>query len=428
MPIFTSSPNAAPRTPVGATDNMPLTQRGPAAGRGGNRPAPPFAVAFCENGAGYGGAVISLEAMLANLPPEFTAHIYTGLDVDPYPQLARLGRWRRVRALKLLKMTWLRRTGLPGISMLDNVANMLPTALSYYWRFKRDGVRLVYLNNDASCNMAAALGARLARLPIVLHARGFNADTAGNRWVLAQLHHAMPVSSAVRDELLGLGLKPERSTVVPEGLDLTAFAPRPASPALRAELGIGHDEPVVTLVGGLVDWKGQDVLLEAAPRILQHHPRAHLLLVGEAYGRDRSFADAIAAGARAPALNGRVRLLGMRRDIPEILALSSVVLHASTTPEPFGRTFLEGMALGRPVIASGEGGPLDVITDRVDGLLIPPRDPARLAEAVLRLLDDPAYASALGERAAATAFNYSIERHTDLVCAVLHRVLDGAHN
>jgi glycosyltransferase involved in cell wall biosynthesis len=428
MPIFTSSRNDASHLPSDVSDELAAPPHGPAAERDCQHGVRPLPIAFCENGAGYGGAVISLEAMLAKLPHAFAARIYTGLDIDPYPRLARLGRWRRVRALKLLNMRLLRRTGLPGISMLDNVANLLPTALSFYWRFKRDGIKLVYLNNDASCNMAAAVGAKLAGLPMILHARGFNADTLGNRWVLQQLDHAMPVSSAVRDELVALGMPLERCTVVPEGIDLTVFAPRPASAALRAELGIADDEPVVTLVGGLVDWKGQDVLLDAAPRILQRYPRGHLLLVGDAYGRDRSFADMIAARARAPALNGRVRLLGMRNDIPDLLALSSIVLHASTSPEPFGRTFLEGMALGRPVIASGEGGPLDVITDGVDGLLMPPRDPVRLADGVLRLLDNPAGAADLGERAAATARDYSIERHTNLVCTILRQVLDGAHN
>jgi glycosyltransferase involved in cell wall biosynthesis len=387
----------------------------------------PLAVAFCENGAGYGGAVISLEGLLAKLPREFRAHIYTGLATEPYRQLARLGRWRHVRAFTLLSPRWLREAKIPGASLLDNLANVLPTALYYRWCFRRDGIKLVYLNNDASCNMAAALGAWLCGLPMILHARGFNADTFGNRWVLALLRHALPVSSAVRDELVALGVPRERCTLVPEGLDLTAFAPRPPSAQLRAELGIHEGEPVVTLVGGLVDWKGQDVLLDAAPQILARHPRAHLLLVGSAYGKDRRYADQVAARAADPALNGRVRMLGMRPDIPEILALSSVVLHASTTPEPFGRTFLEGMALGRPVIASNEGGPLDVIEDGVDGLLIRPRDPNRLAGAVLHLLADPARAAALGERAAAKARGYSIERHTDAVCAVLRKVARGAH-
>jgi glycosyltransferase involved in cell wall biosynthesis len=429
MTFPSSSSQVAPLAPV-----KPLHEQharpGPshgagAPGAGRPRSGGALRVAFCENGAGYGGAVISLEALLEKLPPDFVPHIYTGLAIDPYPRLARLGRWRHLRAVRVLSQQWLRRRRIPAASAIDNLVNILPTALGYYWRFKRDAIDLVYLNNDASCNLAAALGATLAGLPTVLHARGFNVDTRGNRWVLSKLRHCIPVSTAVQAELLTLGLAPEKCTVVAEGLDLDAFSPRAPLPGLRAELGIGSDEPVITLVGGLVDWKGQDVLLDAAPGILERYPHAHLLLVGGAYGKDRAFADEIARRAAAPALKGRVRLLGMRSDVPDILALSTIVLHASTKPEPFGRTFLEGMALGKAVIASNEGGPLDVIEDGVDGLLIPPRDPQRLADAVLRLLDQPAFVAALGNRAARKARDYSIERHTEAVCAVLHRVMRG---
>lgn len=379
-----------------------------------------YTIAFCENGAGYGGAVISLEAFLEKLPPQFTAHIYSGIGVAPYPQLACFGAWRHMPAITLLSNQWLRRHKVPFASSIDNMLNMLPTALRYYRAFKRDGIELVYLNNEPSCNMAAAFGAWMAGIPMVLHARGFSTDTRGNRWVLSKLKHCMPVSTAVRRVLLALGLPADKCTVVAEGLDLRIFYPRPPDAALRASLGIGHDEPVITLVGGLVDWKGQDVLIDAAPRILARYPHAHLLLVGTAYGRDPNFANMIKARAADPALNGRVRLLGSRSDVSDILALSDVVLHTSTTPEPFGRTFLEGMALGRAVIASNEGGPLDVIDDGVDGLLIAPRDPLVLADAVLRLLDNPALRATLGENAAIKARAFSIERHADTLCALLH--------
>lgn len=381
-------------------------------------------IGFCENGAGYGGAIISLAAFLEKIPSEFTPHLFTSLGTDPYQRLARLGRWRHMPPRSLLDPARLRR-GAPFASTLDNVFNMLPYALSYYRAFRKSNVDLVYLNNDCSCNMAAAVGARMARLPLVLHARGFNADTRGNRWVLENIDHCIAVSHAVKRELLELGLPAEKCTVVPEGLDLTQFHPRAPDAALRAELGLAEHAPVVTLVGGLIDWKGQDVLLAAAPAILEAFPEAAILLVGSAYGKDNRFAEEITRQVSAPALRGRVRLLGARQDIPAILSISSVVLHASTKPEPFGRTFLEGMAMGKPTIASNEGGPLDVVEHEVDGLLIEPRNPAVLASAVKRLLSDPVFSAALGEQAARKARRYSIEHHTQAISAVLHQCMQS---
>lgn len=384
-------------------------------------------IAFCENGAGYGGAIISLEAMLAQLATRreqpFAPLLYTGLDTEPYRCLARFGPWRHMPARPLVDRAALDRRRVPFASHIENLANVLPYALRYYRAFRADGVRLVYLNNDATTNFAAALGARLAKLPAVLHARGFHSVTRVDRMVLSWIGHCMPVSTAVRDGLLKVGITPEKCTVVPEGLDLAQFAPRAPLPALRAELGLEPGDPVITLVGGLIDWKGQDVLLAAAPQVLARYPRARFLLVGSAYGRDNRFAQALEQRAARPDLAGRVMLLGGRQDIPDLLALSSVVVHASTLPEPFGRTFLEGMAAGRPVIAAAEGGPLDVVAHERDGLLVPPRDPQLLAGAILRILDQPEWAAGMARAAAVTAQRYSIRNHTDAVSAILQRLI-----
>ena len=379
-------------------------------------------VAFCENGAGYGGAVISLAAMLAELDQRYDPLLITSQDTEPYRQLAQLTRWRHLAPVNVVDRAILQRYHVPFWSMIDNVCNILPYALKYYRAFRREKARIVYLNNDANCNIAAALGARMANIPLVLHARGFHPDTRSTRLVLSWLDHCIPVSNAVKDQLVKLGLPPERCTVVPEGLDLDIYRPQPAANALRTELGINPDAHVITLVGGLVDWKGQDVLLDAAFSIFARYPDARILLVGAAYGRDDLFARMIAQRAAAPEMLGRVMLLGGRKDIADILSISSVVVHASTQPEPFGRTFLEGMAVGRPVIAAAEGGPLDVITHEHDALLIAPRDPKLLAQAILRILDHPEWAAAMARNGAITARGYSIQNHTDAITRILQQL------
>lgn len=388
-------------------------------------------VAFCENGAGYGGAIISLAAFLEKIPAPFEPIIYTTIHSEHYARLTGLGLSRHISHSRLIDTARLSKLGFPFVSTVDNFFNLLPSAARYYRAFKRDRVDCVYLNNDASCNFAAAIAAHLARLPVILHARGFNSDTKGNRWVLSKLDHCIPVSNAVKDELLQLGVRPEKCTVVPEGLDLSVFHPQSPVESIRKELGLNNGAPVITLVGGLVDWKGQDVMLAAAPLIFRIFPDAAILLVGGAYGRDNKFAEMIFEQAASPVMQGRVHLLGEREDVAEILACSDVVVHASTKPEPFGRTFLEGMALGKAVIASNEGGPLDVISHGLDGLLIQPRDPLVLAHAVVGILKDCQLMAKLGYNAAAKAASYSIESHASRISAVLYEVLKfqvGADN
>ncbi len=388
----------------------------------------PVRIGFCENGAGYGGAVISLVAFLEKLPPPYEAVIYTSIGTERYAQLSVFGRWHYMPPVRLVDTACLSRMQVPLVSLIDNFFNLLPYAIRYYFALKRDKVELVYLNNNASCGFAATIAAKLARLPLVLHVRGFNGDTKGNRWVLSKVNHCIAVSNAVRDELLTLGVPAEKCTVVPEGLDLTIFHPRQASVSIRKDLSLHIDAQVITLVGGLVDWKGQDVMLDAAPIIFQKFPKAVIILVGGAYGKDNNFANMIAKRAATPALQSRVRLLGARDDVADILACSDVVVHASTKPEPFGRTFLEGMALGKAVIASNEGGPLDVISHGIDGLLIEPRNPWKLASAIDQLLSNPALLQTLGKNAAAKARVYSIENHASAVSTILRCVRPGETN
>lgn len=325
--------------------------------------------------------------------------------------------------MRLVYTARLAQWGMPFISTLDNFFKLLPTAARYYLSFRRDKVDCVYLNNDASCNFAAAIAAHFGGLPLILYTRVFNCDTRENRWVLSRIHHCIAVSHAVRDELLELGVLAERCTVVAEGLDLSVFCPKLRNAILREELKLDAETPVITLVGGLIDWKGQDVMLDAAPMIFKDFPNAVILLVGGAYGRDTQFADMIAERAKSPEMQGRVRLLGEREDVADVLACSNVVVHASIKPEPFGSTFLEGMALGKAVIASSEGGPLDVISDGSDGLLVEPRNPVVLAAGIAAVLGDRQHLSKLGYNAASKAKAYSIENHTSQNSRILKKLL-----
>ena len=88
---------------------------------------------------------------------------------------------------------------------------------------------------------------------------------------------------------------------------------------------------------------------------------------------------------------------GHQPDARRFVAATDVFVHSSIRPDPFGLVILEAMALGKPVIASGEGGPLEIVEPNVTGLLVPPNDPERLAEAMITLLHDEALRDRMGK-------------------------------
>ena len=172
----------------------------------------------------------------------------------------------------------------------------------------------------------------------------------------------------------------------------------------REQLSRPGDEPLIGLVAQITPWKGQELAIRALARIAGEHPRARLLIVGEAKFVDRAtrydnpaYLRDLHALAAELGVADRVEFLGEREDVVTIVRALDVAL-APSWEEPFGRSVIEAMALGTPVIATDVGGPGEYIEDGVDGILLPPRDPEPWAAALLRLLGAPGEREEIGRR------------------------------
>lgn len=193
------------------------------------------------------------------------------------------------------------------------------------------------------------------------------------------------------------GVGPDRLRLIPRGVEVDSFDPGRVSPerieTLRKRWGVPSDRPVVMLPARLTRWKGQGVLLRALAR--PEAGAAFAVLVGEGAYRAELERDIAALG-----LGDRVAITGLERDMPAALTLADLVIHASTKPEPFGRTVIEAQAMERPVIASDLGAPRETVEQGVTGWRVAPDDPAALAAAIGRALALPeAERQAMGRRA-----------------------------
>ncbi len=182
------------------------------------------------------------------------------------------------------------------------------------------------------------------------------------------------------------GIGPDRLRLIPRGVDVSAFDPDAIPPeriaALRAAWGVPERHPVVMLPGRLSRWKGQGTFLTALSRLGEDGPTG--ILVGEGDYRAELERDAATLG-----LGDRLLLPGITRDMPAALMLANLAVHASTKPEPFGRTVIEAQAMRVPVIAADLGAPRETGEEGVTGWRVPPDDPAALAGAIRRALALP---------------------------------------
>lgn len=158
----------------------------------------------------------------------------------------------------------------------------------------------------------------------------------------------------------------------------------------------GYEEHfVIGLFSRLTHWKGQHILLEALASL---PPRFCALLVGDAlFAEDKDYVRDLHQQVESLGLKKRVRFLGFREDVWNLMSSCDVLVHCSVLAEPFGRVVVEGMATGKPMIAANAGGVPEIVEDHQTGLLVPPGDVSALVKAIRTLEADPTWAKQLGE-------------------------------
>lgn len=240
-----------------------------------------------------------------------------------------------------------------------------------------------------------------------------------NRWKYRSVDRIVAISEAIRDVLLADGIDPRRIDLVPSGVDPARFdGVRPVD--LRHELGLPPATRLVANVAHLADHKGQVYLVDAAPRILSACPDAAIIIIGEGELR-----DPLMARARDLGVAGRVLFPGFRTDVPGILRGIDIYVMPSHM-EGLGTAVLDALCCALPVVAARAGGIPEIVRDRENGLLVPPRDPEALAAAVIGLLRDPALARALAARGPATVRDrFGVDRMVDGNVAVYRRLVAG---
>lgn len=223
-------------------------------------------------------------------------------------------------------------------------------------------------------------------------------------WCARRADHVIAVSQITRQIMIEVeGVPAEQITVVYNGMEPLREPMAESVARVRAELNF-TDERVCLMIGRLHEEKGHRYLFEAIPQILEHVGRVVFLLAGD--GPHRALLE---REARARGLQGVVRFLGRRADVPELIALSSLVTLPSLA-ESFGFAVLEAMSLGKPVVAALTGGIPEVVANGSTGLLVPQKDSQALADAICRVLQNPAEAQAFGEAGRRRAAEFSFDR------------------
>lgn len=226
----------------------------------------------------------------------------------------------------------------------------------------------------------------------------------------SRLLYALPIdailaiSEGVRDVLVASGVPSSAIRVVPSGIDLAPHEQTRDRAAVRAREGVREDEIVVLQVAALAPHKSQHDLLRAARVAIHASPRLVFWIAGEGALRGE-----LERMHEALALGDRVRFLGFREDVLDLLAAADLFC-VSSYLEGMGTSTLDAMAAGLAVVATRVGGIPEIVEDQVTGLLVEPRDPEALARAVVELAEDGARRERMGGEARIKVRDFSADR------------------
>jgi glycosyltransferase involved in cell wall biosynthesis len=243
---------------------------------------------------------------------------------------------------------------------------------------------------------------------------------------LNRSHRVIAVSQAMAQACFEGGVEPDRVLVVYNPIDVDVFqtACSTSRVEIRRKLEIPSEALVVGIVGSVQPLKGHAEFVEAALRLAEVLPGARFLVVGEPPPGEvyRLFLDQIRGRIVQSGYGIRFRFTGFRTDMPRIMKAIDILVVPSWT-ESFGRVAVEGMAAGCAVVGTAAGGLPEIITDGINGVLVPPKDVEALFAALGRLADQPALRQTLVKEGACTTRRFTAQRHAGRIQALYDAVL-----
>jgi L-malate glycosyltransferase len=276
----------------------------------------------------------------------------------------------------------------------------------------------------AMAGLALSMSTQLAKPPLVasrrvdFHLRG----SRMSRWKYRQVDCFICASEAIRTMLVADGVPESRTVTVHEGIDLGRMDAAPPA-NLHQDLFLPHGAPLVGNVAALVPHKGQRHLIEAAALVVRQVPDARFVIAGE--GELRPTLERV---IREHRLEKHVLLAGFRPDVLSLHKAFDIFVMSSIT-EGLGTSLLDAMAARKPIVATATGGIPEVVVDNETGLLVPPRDHQAMADALVRLLKDPALRERMGAAGLARARQkFSAERMLKNTIRVYERVAMVGHH
>lgn len=281
-----------------------------------------------------------------------------------------------------------RSAGLPVIALSEKTHRFPDSILRLATFFKKESIQVVNTHSSKDA-WIAGLAARLAGVGCLVRSRHIEVDYPSPWRSRIAFHHlpqhVLTTSERIRQRLMEeLDLLPQRVTCIPTGIDLARFSPGRAD-HLRSAWQWPEHTIGIGMISVIRSWKGHAFFLQAAAQVAARCPDARFIIAGAGPGE-----KLLPQKVEDLGLGHRIELLGHREDVPDLLRALDILVLPSTAHEGIPQILLQAQAVGRACIGTRVGGIPEVIEDGVNGLLVRPSDADDLAQAMIRLIENPA--------------------------------------
>ena len=393
----------------------------------------PVRVLFVDHTAQLGGGEIALRNLVNSLNPQRVSA--TVIVCAEGPLVDQLIRHRHaVHVLPLSShIAQTRKDSLGWKSLLN--FRQIRSSLAFVWtlsKYIRASRADVVHTNSLKAHILGGIAARLAGKPLVWHLRDR----------IAPDYLPRPAVLFVR---MFSRLLPHFVISNSQATQETLFPEWSHTPSARRRFRVVHDGCVlqeqpernsaredgfarIGMIGRISPWKGQHVFLKAAAMVRDQFPEAKFEIIGAPLFSETAYEKKLHRLAEDLDLQQNLRFTGFVDDIHSAIARLNMVVHASIIGEPFGQVIIEGMAAGKPVIATRAGGIPEIVLNEDTGLLVPIEDERALAEAMITLLRDPSRATQMGANGRERVRNFfTIEQHAHAIEQVYDDLLRFTH-
>ncbi|MEW6200971.1 MAG: glycosyltransferase family 4 protein [bacterium] len=295
---------------------------------------------------------------------------------------------------------------------------------------KHEGVDIVHINTIN--NIYAALAARRCGVPYLLFVREMLPSRMINdlyvRWICRRAAAVVAVSDSVRQRLLKAGVEDKKITVIYNGVELPPDGIADKADELRREFNIPENVPVIGMVGTIGPLKGQMVAVQAVAALVKSFPDLRLIVVGDPFQEPgfKGYLDSVRRFVEEHGIEKNVIILGVREDVPVLMAMFDVLVQPSVGYDSMPRTVIEAMAAGKPVVGSSIGGIPEMITHGKTGFIVEPGSHEALARAVATILSSVEIKKKMGAAAVADVMDrFNSEKQAGKLLDLYERVLAG---